>query len=174
MRNGKPTHRSYLIHDDDYGIVVRYQSEYRGVVQYYLLAYNVHHFGRLHKVMEMSLARTLAAKHKSTTRKMRRKYKSVVETEHGPRVCLRVIKQRDNGKRPLVAQFGGIPLKRQRQAVLVDQQPQRYRAKNTLNKGSEGFSGGYWGSFAEILWPPGLFSQMCRPLIALRRGRCNL
>ena len=37
MRNGKPTHRSYLIHDDDYGIVVRYQSEYRGVVQYYLL-----------------------------------------------------------------------------------------------------------------------------------------
>ena len=131
MRNGKLTHRSYLIHDDDYGIVVRYQSEYLGVVQYYLLAYNVHHFGRLHKVMEMSLARTLAAKHKSTTRKMRRKYKSVVETEHGPRVCLRVIKQRDNGKRPLVAQFGGIPLKRQRQAVLVDQQPQRYRANRT-------------------------------------------
>ena len=48
------------------------------------------------------------------------------------------------------------------------------RLKNTLNKGSEGFSGGYWGSFAEILRPPGLFSQMCRPLIALRRGRCNL
>ena len=114
MRNGKPAHRSSLIHDDDYGIMVRYQSEYRGVVQYYLLAYNVHHFGRLHKVMEMSLAKTLAAKHKSTTRKMRRKYKSVVETEHGPRVCLRVVKQQDNGKRPLVAQFGGIPLHRQR------------------------------------------------------------
>ena len=47
-------------------------------------------------------------------------------------------------------------------------------ARNTLNKGSEGFSGGYWGSFAEILRPPGLFSQMCRPLISLRRGRCNL
>ena len=61
-------------------------------------SYNVHHFGRLHRVIEMSLARTLAAKHKSTTRKMRRQYKSVVETEHGPRVCLRVIKQQDNGK----------------------------------------------------------------------------
>ena len=48
------------------------------------------------------------------------------------------------------------------------------KARNTLNKGSEGVSGGYWGSFAEILRPPGLFSQMCRPLIALRRGRCNL
>ena len=135
MRNGKPAHRSSLIHDDDYGIMVRYQSEYRGVIQYYLLAYNVHHFGRLHKVMEMSLAKTLAAKHKSTTRKMRRKYKSVVETEHGPRVCLRVVKQQDNGKRPLVAQFGGIPLQRQRQAVLVDQQPQRYRTdRNELVK----------------------------------------
>ena len=131
MRNGKPAHRSFLIHDDDYGIVVRYQSEYRGVVQYYLLAYNVHHFGRLYQVMEMSLARTLAAKHKSTARKMRRKYKGVVETEHGPRVCHRVVKQQDNGKRPLVAQFGGIPLKRQRQAVLVDQQPQRYRFNRT-------------------------------------------
>ena len=48
------------------------------------------------------------------------------------------------------------------------------KTRNTLNKGSEGFSGGYWGSFAEILRPPGLFSQMCRPLISLRRGRCNL
>ena len=135
MRNGKPAHRSSLIHDDDYGIMVRYQSEYRGVVQYYLLAYNVHHFGRLHMVMEMSLAKTLAAKHKSTTRKMRRKYRSVVETEHGPRVCLRVVKQQDNGKRPLMAQFGGIPLQRQRQAVLVDQQPQRYRTdRNELVK----------------------------------------
>ena len=131
MRNGKPAHRSSLIHDDDYGIVVRYQSEYRGVVQYYLLAYNVHHFGRLHRVMEMSLARTLAAKHKSTARKMRRQYKSVAETEYGPRVCLKVVKQRDNGKRPLVAQFGGIPLKRLRQAVLTDQQPQRYRTDRT-------------------------------------------
>ena len=135
MRNGKPAQRSFLIHDDDYSIVARYQLEYRGVVQYYLLAYNVHHFGRLHRVMEMSLARTLAAKHKSTARKMRRQFKSAVETEHGPRVCLKVIKQQDNGKRPLVAYFGGIPLKRQRQAVLVDQQPQRYRSdRNELIK----------------------------------------
>ncbi len=135
MRNGKPAHRSFLIHDEDYSIVERYQSEYRGVVQYYLPAYNVHHFGRLQMVMEMSLAGTLAAKHKSTARKMRRKYKSVVETEHGPRVCLKVVKQQDNGKRPLVAFFGGIPLRRQRQAVLVDQQPQRYRTdRNELIK----------------------------------------
>ena len=131
MVNGEPAYRSLLIHDEDYSIVDRYQAEFRGVVQYYLMAVNVHHFGRLQMVMEMSLVKTLAAKHKSTAQKMRRKYKSVVEIEHGPRVCLKVVKQQDNGKRPRVAQFGGIPLKRQRQAVLVDQQPQRYRTNRT-------------------------------------------
>ena len=98
-------------------------------------SYNVHRFGRLHMVMEMSLARTLAAKHKSTAQTMRRKYKSVVETKHGPRVCLKIIKQQDNGKRPLVTYFGDIPLRRQRQAVLTDQQPLRYRTdRNELVK----------------------------------------
>ena len=151
MRNGKPAHRSMLIHDEDYSIVEQYQSEYRGVVQYYLLAYNVHRFGRLHMVMEMSLARTLAAKHKSTAQKMRRKYKSVVETEYGPRVCLKVIKQQDNGKRPLVAYFGGIPLRRQRQVVLVDQQPQRYRTeRNELIKRLEADKCEMCGSTVDI------------------------
>ncbi len=135
MRKGKPAHRTHLIRDEDYSIVEQFQSEFRGVVNYYLLAYNVSHLGRLRGVMEMSLTRTLAAKHKSTARQMRRQYKSIVETEHGPRVCLKVVKQQDNGKPPRVAYFGGIPLKRQRQAVLVDQQPQRYRAgRNELIK----------------------------------------
>ena len=98
-------------------------------------SYNVSHFGRLQWVMEWSLAKTLAAKHKTSCAQVFRRYKSVTQTEHGPRVCLKVEQQRDNGKRPLVAYFGGIPLKRQRQAVLVDQEPQRYRTdRNELIK----------------------------------------
>ena len=131
MGNGKPTHRAELINDDDFTIVSRYQAEFRGVVQYYLLAYNVSHFGKLQWVMEESLAKTLAAKHKTTRRKVFRRLKSVTQTEHGERVCLKVMVQRGEGKRPLVAQFGGIPLKRDKQAVLADQQPQRYRAERT-------------------------------------------
>ena len=127
MGNGKPVHCSVLIHDDDFTIVSRYQAEFRGVVQYYLLALNVSHFGKLQWVMGQSLAKTLAAKHKTSTRKMVRRYKSTVLTEHGERACLKVEVQRGNGKRSLVAQFGGIPLKRKRQAVLVDQKPQPYR-----------------------------------------------
>jgi hypothetical protein len=40
-RNGKPVHRSALVEDSDYTIVSQYQSEYRGIVNYYLLAHNV-------------------------------------------------------------------------------------------------------------------------------------
>lgn len=36
----------------------------------------------------------------------------------------RVVVQREQGKKPLVAQFGGIPLKRKQDAVLVDHTPQ--------------------------------------------------
>ena len=127
MANGKPAHRNELLGDDDFTIVDKYQSEFRGIVQYYLLAHNVSHFGRLQWVMEWSLAKTLAGKHQTTCQKVFRRYKSTTQTEHGERACLKVVVQRGEGKRPLVAQFGGIPLKRKRQAILVDQKPQRYR-----------------------------------------------
>ena len=103
MRKGKPAHRNYLLHDEDFGPSWhRYQSEFRGVVNYYLLAHNVASSGKTAQgSWSCRLTRTLAAKHKSTVRKIRRQYKSVVDTEHGPRVCLKVVKQRlDNGKPP--------------------------------------------------------------------------
>lgn len=126
MRKGKPVPRPALMHDDDYSLLCRYQEEYRGVVQYYLLAINVGWFSRLHWIVEGSLLRTLAAKHKTTVRKLNRKYKATTETPYGPMKCLKVIVKRE-GKKPLVAQFGGIPLRRMPHAVLVDQVPQYVR-----------------------------------------------
>ena len=76
--NGKPAHRAELLRDDDFTIVNRYQAEFRGVIQYYLLAQNVSHFGRLKWVMAQSLTKTLAGKHKTTCRKVFRRYKSTV------------------------------------------------------------------------------------------------
>ena len=135
MKDGKPIHRNVLIHDEDFSIVDRYQAEFRGVVEYYKLAVNVSHFGRLQWVMSQSLVKTLAAKHKTTCRKIVRRYKSTLQTEHGERVCLKVEVEQGNGKRPKVTQFGGIPLKRNRQAILVDQQPTRRRfERNELIK----------------------------------------
>jgi group II intron reverse transcriptase/maturase len=111
MRGNEPAHRSELIIDSDYAIVARYQAEYRGLVQYYRLAPNVSWFARLHHVMETSLLKTLAGKHKSTVMAMVRKHKTTIVTPEGPRRCLQVVVPRD-GRQPLVAQFGGIPLRR--------------------------------------------------------------
>jgi group II intron reverse transcriptase/maturase len=123
MRHGKPWHRSQMLSDHDYSIISQYQAEYRGVVQYYLLAADVCHLNRLHWVMETSLLKTLAGKHGSSVAKMARKYKATVDTPYGSRVCFQTTVERGEGKKPLVARFGGIPLRRQKKAVLIDRSP---------------------------------------------------
>ncbi|MFH9981030.1 reverse transcriptase domain-containing protein [Streptomyces sp. NPDC017179] len=123
MSKGKPAQRGPLLHDEDFTIVAKYQAEFRGLVQYYLLAQDVFRLGRLQWVMETSMLKTLAGKHRSTVTKMSRKYKSTIETPDGPRRCIQVTVPRDEGKKPLVARFGGISLKRQRTAVLTDIRP---------------------------------------------------
>jgi group II intron reverse transcriptase/maturase len=123
MSKGKPAQRGALLHDDDFTIVAKYQAEYAGLVQYYLLAQDVFRLGRLHWVMETSLLKTLAGKYRSTVNAMARKYKTTIETPAGPRKCLQVTVERDRGRKPLVARFGGIPLRRVRTAVLTDRRP---------------------------------------------------
>jgi group II intron reverse transcriptase/maturase len=129
MSKGKPAQCGMLLHDDDFTIVAKYQAEYAGLVQYYLLAQDVFRLGRLHWVMETSLLKTLAGKHRSTVGKMARKYRAVITTPAGPRKCLQVVIGRDRGRKPLVTRFGGIPLRRVRTAVLTDQRPVMASAK---------------------------------------------
>jgi group II intron reverse transcriptase/maturase len=123
MSKGKPAQRGPLLHDDDFTIVAKYGAEFRGFVQYYLLAQDVFRLELLRWVMETSMLKTLAGKHKSTVRKMARKYKASIDTPDGRRPCFQVTVPRDEGKKPLVARFGGIPLKRQHKAVITDRQP---------------------------------------------------
>jgi group II intron reverse transcriptase/maturase len=123
MGKGKPALRGPLLHDDDYTLVAKYGSEYRGFVQYYLLAQDVFRLEKLRWVMETSMLKTLAGKHKSTVAKMARRYKASIDTADGPRTCFQVTVQRDHGKKPLVARFGGIPLRRKRTAVVTDVKP---------------------------------------------------
>ncbi len=61
MRHGKPTHLAARLHATDYSIVTQYQAEYRGLVQYYPMAFNVHRLWQVHRVMQLSLAQTLAS-----------------------------------------------------------------------------------------------------------------
>jgi hypothetical protein len=120
-----------MLHDEDFTIVEKYGAEYRGMVQYYLLAHNVHRLSQLHWVMSVSLLKTLAAKHKSTVQKMATKHSAVVSTDSGQRKCIQVTVQRE-GRKSLTARFGGIPLQRQRTATLVDKSPLTVSPKNEL------------------------------------------
>ncbi|MGI5405102.1 reverse transcriptase domain-containing protein [Streptomyces sp. CA-135486] len=129
MRGGKPARRGVLIHDSDYSIVIKYQAEYRGLVQYYLLAQDVHRLGRLRWVMETSMLKTLASKHSCSVRKVARRLYATIDTPDGPRWCLQVTVPRDSGRKPLVATFGGIPLKGQRAAELRDRAPATNRSR---------------------------------------------
>jgi group II intron reverse transcriptase/maturase len=125
LRNGKAIHRPELLNDDDYTIVTIYQCEYRGFVQYYQLAENIGWLGKLRWIMETSLLKTLAHKHKTSVNKVANKHRDTVPTEHGPRKCLKVTHPRE-GKEPLVAYFGGIPLRRKKNTILKDQPTYRY------------------------------------------------
>src|ERR1039458_2518475 len=72
MQRGKPERRPELMNESDHAIISRYAAEYRGIVQYYLLAGDVYRLSRLHWVMLTSLLKTLAGKHDSTVTKMAR------------------------------------------------------------------------------------------------------
>jgi group II intron reverse transcriptase/maturase len=136
MQHGKPERRTKLVNYDDHTIISTYGAEYRGIVQYYLLAGDVYRLNRLHWVMQTSLLKTLANKYRSTVTKMASKYKDKTQTPHGLRSCIQVSVQRGGGKKPLVARFGGIPLVRKNSAILTDRAPtpQVIRRKELINR----------------------------------------
>jgi group II intron reverse transcriptase/maturase len=119
LKRGKPAHLDPLRDHTDFDIVSIYGAQYRGIVQYYLLAADVWRLDRLKGIMLTSMLKTLAAKHRSTVTKMANKHKTTIATPHGPRRCFEARLERP-GRKPLVTRFGGIPLKRQKTAVLTD------------------------------------------------------
>src|SRR2546430_1129786 len=119
LRDGKPIHRPELQNDSEYDIIVRYQGEYRGLVQYYGLAPNLAQLGYVKWTMETSLLKTLASKNQTSTTKESKRLQATIKTSDGPRKCLQLIIQREK-KKPLVATFGGLSLKRRKNPVIED------------------------------------------------------
>ncbi|ASI67068.1 reverse transcriptase [Streptococcus agalactiae] len=134
IKNGKAIHRNNLLHDDDFSIVQTYQQEYRGLVQYYILAQNLSWFSKVYWYMETSLLKTLAFKHKSSINKMLAKYKTTTTSTNGRTVpCLQVVVPRED-KPPLVATWGGISLSYKKKAVIEDAPYQVYGGRTELIK----------------------------------------
>jgi len=74
-RNWEAIHRSPLLNNSDYEIITQFNNEVRGFAEYYKLARNFHHkLGLLHYIAQTSLAKTLAAKHKTSVAKIYKEY----------------------------------------------------------------------------------------------------
>lgn len=116
LRDGTVTHRTELMNDSEYDIITRYQWEYRGLVEYYTLAQNLYRLGYVRYTMETSLLKTLANKGQTTLVKTSTRLKSITQSPNGPRKCLQLTIPRE-GKKPLVATFGGLSLQRKKTAI---------------------------------------------------------
>jgi len=126
-------HRAELLEESDYTIVMTYQLEYRGLVNYYQLAYNMACLSELKWVMETSLTKTLASKYKMSMLKVYEKYGAKIVVDGKEYKGLQVtVPKPDERKKPLIATWGGIPLKWNVKATLEDDPPKLYNNRSEL------------------------------------------
>ncbi len=133
QKRGKPIQRAELLNESDFTIISTYQLEYRGIVDYYRLAYNLHSLDQLKWVMEQSVVKTLAHKHKTSVRKIYTQYRTEIEGEKQNYKVLQVSISRE-GKNPLVATWGGVPLIWDIQSNPDDRPQLRWNVRSELEK----------------------------------------
>ena len=131
MRKKRAIHRAELLENEDYTIVLTYQLEYRGIVNYYQLAHNIRELGKLRGIMETSLTKTLAAKHRMSVPEVYEKHRATLAVQGKKYKGLQASVPRE-GKPPLVAIWGGIPLKRDMKATLEERPPRLYGSRTEL------------------------------------------
>jgi hypothetical protein len=128
-KDGKTRHRNEKLNDDDFTIIASYQSEFRGIANYYVLAYNQSSLNRLKWVMEQALTKTIARKHKTSVSRVYQKY-AERDKETGSKIL--VVRRPRDGKEPLVAVWGGIPLRWNPKANIVDKKQQLWNTRTEL------------------------------------------
>jgi group II intron reverse transcriptase/maturase len=117
MKGDRIRKRLDQIVNDDFSIVAWYGIVFRGVAEYYCMAHDrAKKLAKLKHVMQTSMLKTLAAKHKTTVSVMAGKYRVQVSTADGEYTAYQVVVPRE-GKQPLIATFGGFGLKRQDKAI---------------------------------------------------------
>jgi hypothetical protein len=117
MKGDRIRKRLDQIANEDFSIVAWYGIVFRGVAEYYCMAHDrAKKLSKLKNVMQTSMLKTLAAKHKTTVSAMAGKYGVQLQTPEGEYKAYQVVIQRE-GKFPLIATFGGFSLKRQDKAI---------------------------------------------------------
>jgi len=132
MIDGKVRKRMDQMANEDFSIVAWYGIVFRGVAQYYSMAHDrAQKLQKLKYVMQTSMLKTLAAKHKTTVNAMAKQYRvRKIDMQTGESLAYEVVVERP-GKKPLVATFGGFSLKRQDKEIIIEDQISRNRNGRT-------------------------------------------
>jgi group II intron reverse transcriptase/maturase len=130
LRYGKPYHRTELLNYSEYDIVMTYNMEFQGLVNYYVKAYNVSKLYDVKRVYMQSLVKTLATKHKRKVTWVYRKYLRTSE-EGVKTIVVTVPRER---KKPLVAKFGSKRINFKKFGEVRDEIPKLIPSRNELVK----------------------------------------
>jgi group II intron reverse transcriptase/maturase len=133
MLRHKVRHRAELLQESDFTILSVYQSEFRGVVNYYRLAYNLTNLNKWKGVMQQSLVKTLADKYQMSASQIYKKYHTTLLVDGISYKGFQVVRERE-GKKPLVATWGGVSLKWNIQATLYDQHYHIWNTRSELEQ----------------------------------------
>jgi hypothetical protein len=165
--------------ENDYDIINTYQLEYRGLVNYSQLAFNMCALHKVKYVMQVSLLKTLATKYKSTVNTMAKKYKAEI-TVKGKKYVVLQVKLPRKDKTPLIATWGGIALRGDIRATIEDQPPRHYAPYSELEQrlladccewcGSQDIEGHHVRAMKDLHEYPGRHKpEWVKRMIALRR-----
>jgi hypothetical protein len=133
MQGKKAMHRAELLDNSDFTVIATYQLEFRGLANYYRLAHDLAKLRKLKWVMEISLMKTLASKHKTTTRQIRKRHRATIVVEGKEYQALQASIPR-KGKKPLVATWGGVSLAWEIKATLKEQPSRMYGGRTELEQ----------------------------------------
>ncbi len=117
QQNGKVVSVPQMLQSTVPHILLTFQQRYRGLVQYYQYAVDLHKFGKLKYAMEIALVKTLAHKLRIKVSRVYRRYRTTMEVNGQ---SYRVLQTKvHTGKKEVTFWWGAIPLKVQR----IDHQP---------------------------------------------------
>lgn len=106
--NGKAFHYRNRLNHSDFEIITYYQAEWRGLANYYKLALNRGALRQVEWMMHQSLCKTLAAKQRTSTSRIRERYTG---HRNGKQTIEVTIESEKTGQ-SRTAYFGGISLRR--------------------------------------------------------------
>ena len=118
-KSGKPIHRTELLNESVLDIIWLYQSEYKGLVEFYRMAHNIHNLAEVEHVYKTSLVKTLASKNKMSAAKTYKKY-GKTHSKNGKKYKVLEARVKREEKNDIIARFGAVSLARNPRPVELE------------------------------------------------------